>query len=63
MSGPRAERAGIPGAGWETELVRGLEVIVPEDGGNPFAWEEPTEDERRPPRATRRATRRRKGAR
>jgi len=57
-STPRGEHAGRPGTGWEQQLVRGLEIVVEEDDGNPFAWDEPQPGEYRPNRATRRATRR-----
>jgi hypothetical protein len=62
-SAPRGERPGTPGTGWEQQLVRGLEVVVPEDDGNPFAWTEPAEGEYRPNRATRRAAKHRGGTR
>ena len=52
-----AERPGIPGAAWETELRRMAEVVVPEDEGSPLGWDEPGGDEHRPNRATRRAAR------
>lgn len=45
---PRGERAGTPGAGWETDL-RWFEVVVDEDDGDPLGWVDP------PNRATRRA--------
>lgn len=42
-SSPRGERAGRPGANWETRLVR-TETVIPDDEPDP-----------RPNRATRRA--------
>ena len=48
-SNPRSERAGTPGARWETELVWPGEQIIPDDAPDPKAN-----------RKTRRATRRRK---
>jgi hypothetical protein len=48
-SSPRGERAGTPGANWETELRWSGEQIIPDDDPGP-----------RPNRKTRRAARRRK---
>jgi hypothetical protein len=47
------ERAGTAGAHWETELRR-YEVVVPEDDGSPFGWDDPPT----PNRAARRQARR-----
>lgn len=48
-SAPRGERAGKPGAAWETELVSTGEQVIPDDAPDP-----------KPNRATRRAARRRR---
>ncbi|MEV6696269.1 hypothetical protein AB0M68_03775 [Streptomyces sp. NPDC051453] len=48
-SSPRGERAGRPGARWETELRSSGEQLIPDDAPDP-----------RPNRQTRRAARRRK---
>ena len=47
-SSPRGERAGRPGARWETELRSTGEQVIPDDAPTP-----------RPNRASRRAARRR----
>lgn len=55
-SSPRGERAGTPGATWETELARVEQVIADDDKGQQIV---PTPN-RATRRAIKRATRRKK---